>query len=108
MILILSDRDEPTTDLIVEWLVFQKKKFVRMSANTPVQILKIYNSANGFEALFKISPKYGDEQIIDTSEVTSYWYRRSRLTTTLPLISCENETIEAMFNKLCRRNTKLL
>jgi ATP-GRASP peptide maturase of grasp-with-spasm system len=106
MILILSDRDEPTTDLIVEWLVFQKKKFARISANTPLQILKIYKAANGFEAVFKVSPKYGSEQTIDTKEINSFWYRRSRLTAAVPLINNENKNIEDMFNNYIQEEYK--
>ena len=31
MILILTDENEPTTDLIIDWLIYLKKDFVRFS-----------------------------------------------------------------------------
>lgn len=41
MILILSDIDEPTTDLVIDWLDFYQKEYIRISRNSPIKILKI-------------------------------------------------------------------
>ena len=78
MILILTDREEATTDLIIDWLVHLKKKFIRISRENKISMQKVYQSSEGFEAIFKI--KFDDKiEEIDTKQISSYWYRRSEL-----------------------------
>lgn len=38
MILILTDLEEPTTDLVIEWLYYLKKDFLRISSRDTVSI----------------------------------------------------------------------
>ena len=78
MILILTDRDEPTTDLVIDWLIYLKKKYIRISMENKISIQKIYPSSGFFEAIFTVELEDKTE-IIDTSQITSYWYRRSEL-----------------------------
>jgi len=109
MILIITDRDEPTTDLILEWLTFMQKEFVRISADTFLDILKIYKSEDGLlEAVFRVHLKQqGKIQTIDTKNIKSYWYRRSRLVVTVPFIESVDKEISDMFNNYIREEYKV-
>ncbi|MBD9092881.1 MAG: grasp-with-spasm system ATP-grasp peptide maturase [Bacteroides oleiciplenus] len=84
MILILTDVDEPTTDLVIDWLIYLKKEFVRVSVETPIFVKKIYTTTKGMEAVFSV--KIGElHRQIDTRDITSFWYRRSSIS-----IYCKN------------------
>ena len=95
MILILSDEEEPTTDLVIDWLIYLKKEFVRISINNALSIEKIYETQHGFEACFSYQ-KNGETKRIDTKNITSYWYRRSQLRISLPLIKTDDEGVDKM------------
>jgi len=105
MILILSDRDEPTTDLVIDWLVFFQKKFVRISADSPIKIIKIYKVLGNFEVIFEIS-NFNETVIIDTKNISSYWYRRSRLTTSFPTLIIDDVEIRDMFHEFIKEEYK--
>ena len=78
MILILTDQDEPTTDLVIDWLNFLKKKYIRISIENKITIQKVYQVSGNFEALFTVEVG-NKKEIIDTKSIQSYWYRRSEL-----------------------------
>lgn len=90
MIIILTDPDEPTTDLVIDWLYYLEKDFVRISCETPIQIKKIYWRGNEMEAIFSIEFHNGISKEIDTKDVTSYWYRRSYLKNTFNPVLIKN------------------
>ncbi|NCC18013.1 MAG: grasp-with-spasm system ATP-grasp peptide maturase [Bacteroidia bacterium] len=84
MILILTDENEPTTDLIIDWLIYLKKDFVRFSFKNEIDIEKIYyNNDLGINAVFNIN-KENSKIKIDTKDITSYWYRRSDIALHIP------------------------
>lgn len=87
MILILTDDDEPTTDLVIDWLKHLDKNFIRISYRNSLSILKIYNSPSGFEVIFKYKMLDGNYCEVDTSNIKSYWYRRSNMTALIPEIT---------------------
>jgi len=78
MILILTDIDEPTTDLVIDWLHFYDKKFIRLSREQPVEIKRIYHANDQLECIFSFR-RDNKTYEVDTIDITSYWYRRSRL-----------------------------
>lgn len=74
MIIILTEPDEPTTDLVIDWLYYLEKDFVRISCETPIQIKKIYWRGNEMEAIFSIEFHNGISKEIDTKDVKyCYW-----------------------------------
>ena len=79
MILIVTDKDEPTTDLVIDWLNYLNKKYIRISIENKISIQKVYQFSGNFEALFTVKLENGTETIIDTKDITAYWYRRSEL-----------------------------
>jgi len=99
MILILTDKDEPTTDLVIDWLNFYNKKFIRVSVEEVIEIREFYFSNNTFEACFDI--RYKNKIItIDSKEIKSYWYRRSAFNVHLKHIKSENIKIDKVINRL--------
>ncbi len=52
MILIITDKDEPTTDLVIDWILYFKKKFVRISKENIIDDITIYFDGTQFEAKF--------------------------------------------------------
>ena len=98
MILILSDEHEPTTDLVIDWLLYYKKDFIRISEENSIKLHSIYKKENAFEAVFIVIKEDNEEIYINTSQVTSFWYRRSRLNVEIPQIYLDNTNFQAIFN----------
>lgn len=97
MILILTDIFEPTTDLVIDWLNYFGKKFVRISSRDPIYIKRIYFQDGKLEALLRA--KVNDTYIwIDTAQVSSYWYRRSKFTATYEKIVSSCPSIDKILN----------
>lgn len=76
MILILTDDLEPTTDLVIDWLIASQKEFIRISTRDEFRLIKIYKEDcnNSLEAIIEVN-----NQIINTNDIQSYWYRRSAI-----------------------------
>jgi len=94
MILILTDKDEPTTDLVIDWLNCLKKGFIRLSSEDKIEISSIYEKKSGFEAIFTVN----NNTVIDTKNISSYWYRRSVLGWGYDEICSSNKEIEETVN----------
>jgi ATP-GRASP peptide maturase of grasp-with-spasm system len=92
MIFILTDEEEPTTDLVIDWLLYYKKPFIRVSKDNIITIHKIYFSRQGIECVFSIQ-QFEKIKTIDTKYITSYWYRRSNLQVTMPYIKNDDTEI---------------
>ena len=73
-ILICSDENEGSTDLVCDWLNHFKKPFIRISSNDLIRIenIKIFN--NDIDIEFKVK-----NIKLMLSDIKSYWYRRSNL-----------------------------
>lgn len=80
MILILTDELEPTSDLVIDWIIKLNKPFVRISSLHTITIEEIYHAPENYslEAIFSFE-RDGERISIDTKDITSYWYRRSVL-----------------------------
>lgn len=74
MILICSDDKEPTTDIVCSWLKYFDKKFIRISNKDVIDIKTVYLNDNFVDVDFLIN-----EVEFKLSQISSYWYRRSRL-----------------------------
>jgi len=70
MILILSNAYEPTTDMVIEWLIYKHKDFIRLNSEdmTQVDLNNLMNLSGKFTWL--------GGQKIDLSAVNVVWYRR--------------------------------
>lgn len=100
MILILTDKDEPTTDLIISWLVKLKKKFIRISIENKIEFEKVYTHpvTKRIEMIFSFL-HFNDKIVVDTNEITSYWYRRSELARKIESVSYnKSPEIDKVFN----------
>lgn len=99
MILILTDTDEPTTDLVIDWLLFFRKSFVRISNEDKIELDRIFFDNSKLEAIFTIYKKSLKQKILDTRNIKSYWYRRSNLSIKVDDIKSSDENIkEILFN----------
>lgn len=96
MILILTDVDEPTTDLVIDWLNYFKKPFIRLSRNNHIQIESIYFYQCDLEVVFSTTDYNGNKITIDTKNITSYWYRRSSLVSNVNKISNSKSNIGSL------------
>jgi glutathione synthase/RimK-type ligase-like ATP-grasp enzyme len=77
MILILTDRDDPTSIDVIEWLKILKKKFFAIYNDYQIEIRNIYlsNNQNSFELWVFDSKNILIAKIL-SNEIKSYWYRR--------------------------------
>lgn len=98
VILIITDEDEPTTDLVIDWLNYYDHEFIRISAMGKIYVKKIYINNLEFEAIFDYVTS--DHVIsIDTKYIKAYWYRRSYLNIGCEFINdiyCENNIIKVL------------
>ena len=69
MILIISEKNDLSTNQVIDWLIFFKKEFVRINAEDSINL-----DFNGNDVEIKFSSNK-----IKLSEITSYWYRRGFL-----------------------------
>lgn len=74
MILICSDDKEPSTDIVCSWLRYFEKEFIRISNKDVIDIKTVYLNDDFIEVDFLIN-----EVEYKLSQISSYWYRRSRL-----------------------------
>lgn len=77
MILIFSQNNEFTTQLVINWLVYYKKDWFRINEDDRIEIENITIEDGQREP--KIVIRVNNHRI-DFNEVTSYWYRRGGLT----------------------------
>ncbi|WP_396192323.1 grasp-with-spasm system ATP-grasp peptide maturase [Flavobacterium sp.] len=69
MILILSDFFDSSTESVIEWLIFNKKEYVRINVQDKLEIEYL-----GKDVLLKTK-----ELSFKLSEINSFWYRRGNL-----------------------------
>lgn len=75
MVLILSAKDDFSTNDVINWLVFMDKKFIRISEEDEIQFSKIEITNENIDLLIIINNKIE----IKLSEINRFWYRRSSL-----------------------------
>ncbi len=73
MVLILSSLDDLSTNTVIDWLLYYKKKYVRISSIDEIEFSKIIISDTGFDIEMTINNTLN----ICLSEITTFWYRRS-------------------------------
>lgn len=91
MLLILSKDNEPTTNLVIDWLDFFNIKFVRCNLEDPISLIKI--NINQEQEPIQVEIKSRGE-IIDIKKITSYWYRRGSFSLVKPIFNIYNNEID--------------
>lgn len=97
MVLILSQKDDFTTNLIQDWLYYYKKTFKRV--NGYFHDISFHNEG------VLLKSKEGEKEIsVNINEITSYWYRRGRVLkdifTNNPILNSENNITEEYISYL--------
>jgi ATP-GRASP peptide maturase of grasp-with-spasm system len=67
-VLIISRNDDHSTSEVIKWLIYYKKKFIRINENDSIKIIRL--DSENFIFLFK-------GVVYDINEFSSIWYRRS-------------------------------
>jgi ATP-GRASP peptide maturase of grasp-with-spasm system len=95
MIVIVTDIDEPTTDWVINWLHHYEKEFLRISFDDKIEIKEIYLNeiTNKLECTFTVKGI-----LINTEKITSYWYRRSKISMD-NVLSSSNDEIDVAKSK---------
>jgi glutathione synthase/RimK-type ligase-like ATP-grasp enzyme len=77
MVLIISEEDDLSTQVVIDWLVHFKKDFTRINNSDKVRVrgIKITNDSLDFEILGKGLLTYS----LLSSEIKSFWYRRGEM-----------------------------
>jgi ATP-GRASP peptide maturase of grasp-with-spasm system len=79
-VLIISDPKEPTTDLIIDWLIFYKVSYIRLSETQPITVNALSIKEGGRVSLeFSTYDFQNNPIIININEISSIWYRRSKI-----------------------------
>lgn len=73
IILICSDEEEGSTDIVCSYLVNMSKNFIRFSSNDLIEIDEIKINDNEIDFTFHLK---GEK--LKYSNINSYWYRRSK------------------------------
>ena len=72
----MSEEHEPTTDMVIDWLVHYNADFVRINTSSKIIIKKILFVSNTGLEKFLVSI---DGRNIDLCDAKAYWYRRGEL-----------------------------
>jgi ATP-GRASP peptide maturase of grasp-with-spasm system len=84
MVLIFSDNRDKSTDNVIDWMTFFKVDFLRITSRSPIRILKIDIN----EELFSFGI---DDKIVNSEQITGYWYRRDEQVILNPLLSLKTK-----------------
>ena len=91
MLLILSKDNDPTTNLVVDWLHFFKIEFTRCNIEDPIFLMEINMDKKHESAQFKTK---SIDKTIDLEKITSYWYRRGSFSLVKPIINIDEDKID--------------
>jgi ATP-GRASP peptide maturase of grasp-with-spasm system len=75
MVLILSDESDLSTIDVIRWLDYYSHKWIRIGLDNKISVQSLH--MDGSEYRFVITTERGE--IINSEELTSYWYRRGAL-----------------------------
>ncbi len=74
MVLIISAPDDNSTQDVIDWLIFHEKEYFVVYKRDLIESMDIKLCETGVEFLLEI-----DDKIINSKEITSFWYRRGHL-----------------------------
>jgi hypothetical protein len=95
-ILILSDEDDYSTEIVLRWIEYFGHEYLRLNGNDELNFLSlcIDNESENNEVLFTYKGK-----TYNLNEFSSYWYRRGRLNFKYKFYNFENKKFEKSVNK---------
>jgi len=100
MILIMSIKEDGSTNDILQWLNFYNIDFIRLDYHEVFKLDKIFLSDDNFKFTIRSRNK-----IIDINEIDAFWYRRGKLNLFEPTLSIEKSLKEKIYNHLNRENS---
>ncbi|MDD2634031.1 MAG: grasp-with-spasm system ATP-grasp peptide maturase [Bacteroidales bacterium] len=100
MMLIQSTSTDPSTINIIKWLCKNEQQFIRIDDTAFVTNINILDSNYIVEL--------NNGTIINTSEITSYWYRRGEFSLLLRSQKTQNENFNKEYNNYIFREKKSL
>lgn len=82
MILILASQYDLSTDQVIDWLLHNKKKFIRINESDRIKLVCCRMDSQNSDWLFEvISGSIEATQMVDLRNIHSYWYRRGEFNT---------------------------
>ena len=76
MVLILSDDEDYSTNMVIDWLVYFKAPFIRINPTNAIHVKEISIGKGGYNMAFEVRMLNGEKVHIDTSKISAFWYRR--------------------------------
>jgi ATP-GRASP peptide maturase of grasp-with-spasm system len=98
MILILSDSQDYTTSMVIDWLTFYKKVFVLLNAQQSVRLIKLDDDNN---AIIQ-----SGNTIVNFKDVSAIWFRKGYLNITFDLLN--NTSLYNRVNQFLRQENEYL
>lgn len=74
-VLIFSEKDEPTTDSVLEWLDYYEQPYCRINTEDTVDLHSLQLTSQGFVFKLFINGQY----TLSSPQIKSFWYRRGRV-----------------------------
>jgi len=84
MILILSDHDDHSTNIVIDWLKHFNAPYLRINEIDKLKIKAIQLKDSDWD----VQIEYG-AQVVRFDDITSFWYRRGNFSFELPLFQAE-------------------
>ena len=77
MVLIVSEKDDFSTQEVIEWLIYRKIEFIRLTPQDKVSVLEVEISIGQVDFLLEIDKKESGIKInLRYKDISFYWYRR--------------------------------
>lgn len=108
MILILSTESDFSTSEVIKWLRHAGKAYIRINGNDTIFIRGVEMENEGFNITFQIN---NSGKLIQTKDITSYWYRRGGLfhdNTLLNNIQLSNNALQELIKNNIKNDIETL
>lgn len=105
MTLILSSEEDLSTNDVIDWLLYYKHPFLRISKKDTIKFKSIFISNEDFEIYFSINKKN-----YKISDFNNFWYRRSEydfFIEQFPIDNLDNEMNRSIQNFIYLENLEL-
>ena len=76
MILVLSEDKDYSTNQVLDWIKYFGKSYIRINGSNLITIKEIKITNTEVNVKFEVKLHNGEIIVVDSNEITSYWYRR--------------------------------
>lgn len=76
MILVLSEDRDYSTNQVLDWIKYYGKQYVRINGSNLITIKGINIANTDVKVKLEVELHNGEIAVIDSTEITAYWYRR--------------------------------